>query len=285
MEVFRSTDLPLPGLPKTTPPVPRRSIRYRGPSKAWVCMSHFRVAGKPVFIGKFGLHRDQGGGTTARDLLYEEIFEAFWTQSGAGALYWILYHDVYPDHDDYGVYYPADVSTINVIMDAAEALQDTLPPENVTDFSADTRHLTEGYMDLAWTEPDELVGVRIYRKEVGGYPLYDGGGTVPNWPASEDEAIADGWALIADLPYGSGAVADGPLNRDMYYYAAFVMGCNGLLAPGNPLRTGSSAQLPPGESRRGWERRVRGSEYVLDDLRHLRRPPGVPPGGGFRSER
>ncbi|MCK4303444.1 MAG: cellulase family glycosylhydrolase [Candidatus Eisenbacteria sp.] len=207
-------------------------------SMTWV-NDHITAAhgavGKPVFIGEFGLYREGGGTTIARDQLFESIFEAFRTQSGAGALFWILYHDAYPDYDGYGVYYPADESTITIIMDAAEALIDTTPPDNVTSFQAVTRDQVEGFIDLSWTEPDNIRGVRIYRQGVGGYPLYDdGGGVVPAWPATEDEAIAGGWLLIAELSPGTTTLADGPLTRDMYYYAAFTIGCNWLPALGDP---------------------------------------------------
>ena len=73
------------------------------------------VLGKPLIIEEFGKGRDAGGGTTARDQLYQGIMQAANT-GGAGWGFWGLYHKGYQPYDDgNGVYYPADGSTAAVI--------------------------------------------------------------------------------------------------------------------------------------------------------------------------
>ncbi|MBM3318653.1 MAG: cellulase family glycosylhydrolase, partial [Candidatus Eisenbacteria bacterium] len=220
-------------------------------SMSWVS-SHIADAhgtiGKPIFIGEFGYPRDGGGGTSGRDQLYQGVFDAFATQSASGSLFWILYHDAYPDYDGFGVYYPADAATIAIIEAAAEAAAGTDPPENVSGFWAETRSGEEGLIDLAWSEPEGITAVRIYRRGVGGYPLYDdGGGVVPEWPESEGEAQAQGWTPVVDQAPGTPLGVDQPGARDMCYYAAFTEGCNGLVAGGAPGARGRSLNYRLGD--------------------------------------
>ena len=69
---------------------------------------------RPLIIEEFGWSRD--GGTTDRDLLYDEVFDTVYEKKAAGALFWSLFHDDYYIYDDgYGVYYPNDETTVEVI--------------------------------------------------------------------------------------------------------------------------------------------------------------------------
>ena len=44
---------------------------------------------------------------TAADLVYENAKNG---GAAAGSLFWILYHDTYPDYDKFGIYYPQEKS-------------------------------------------------------------------------------------------------------------------------------------------------------------------------------
>jgi len=60
--------------------------------------------------------------TRSRDQFFADCFDRIHSSASGGALFWILYHDTYPDYDGYGVYYPTDESTSSVILDYAALL-------------------------------------------------------------------------------------------------------------------------------------------------------------------
>jgi hypothetical protein len=49
-------------------------------------------------------------------------------KAAGGLNFWILYHDAYPDYDGFGVYYPADASTVNIISTQARKMRDLSEP-------------------------------------------------------------------------------------------------------------------------------------------------------------
>ena len=73
------------------------------------------LLGKPFVLEEFGLSRDPGGTTTSRDAWFDAYFRTAYEAGASGAMFWILYHDAYPDYDGYGVYIPGDASTRAVI--------------------------------------------------------------------------------------------------------------------------------------------------------------------------
>jgi len=63
------------------------------------------------------------GNTTTRDLFFAAYYDSLYTRQAGGSNFWILYHDAYPDYDGYGVYYPADSSTVALIEDQADRME------------------------------------------------------------------------------------------------------------------------------------------------------------------
>jgi mannan endo-1,4-beta-mannosidase len=78
------------------------------------------LLGKPVVIEEFGKHRP----LSTRDQYYQGWYDVIYDSANqnlaaGGSLFWILYHDEYPDYDGFGVYYPEDISTIEIIENEA----------------------------------------------------------------------------------------------------------------------------------------------------------------------
>jgi len=99
---------------------------------------------------------------------------------------------------------------------------DTAVPDNVTALVARPTDNTDLSVDLIWVNPaSDFAGVKIFRQGFGHYPEYDDdGGVAPAWPATEQQAVANGWSLIYD-DAGTNHV-DQPAGRDFYYYAGFA---------------------------------------------------------------
>ena len=60
--------------------------------------------------------------TATRDLFLTAWYDSLLTHECGGSSFWISYDDAYPDYDGFGVYYPADTSTVAVITAHAEAM-------------------------------------------------------------------------------------------------------------------------------------------------------------------
>ena len=73
-----------------------------------------KVLKKPFVLEEFGYSRDAGGGTTTRDDWFDAYFQTAYDSGAAGAMFWIMYDDDYPDYDGYGVY-SWDASTLDLI--------------------------------------------------------------------------------------------------------------------------------------------------------------------------
>ncbi len=92
------------------------------------------ILGKPFILEEFGIYRDTDppvpdpptptggtGFTATRDDFFQGFYDTVYDYNAAGSLFWILYHDAYPDYDGFGVYYPADLNTVGIIeAEAAE---------------------------------------------------------------------------------------------------------------------------------------------------------------------
>jgi mannan endo-1,4-beta-mannosidase len=81
------------------------------------------LLGKPVVLEEFGKYRP----ISTKDLYYQgwydEIYQgASQGLAAGGSLFWILYHDDYPDYDGFGVYFPADTSTVEIIETEASKM-------------------------------------------------------------------------------------------------------------------------------------------------------------------
>ncbi|MBI4587156.1 MAG: cellulase family glycosylhydrolase [Planctomycetes bacterium] len=84
------------------------------------------LLGKPVLLGEFGKKQPVSLRDRTFAAFYDELIAA--SEPGiasAGPLFWILYHDSYPDYDGFGVYYPspAHASTAALVLEKQEALR------------------------------------------------------------------------------------------------------------------------------------------------------------------
>lgn len=77
------------------------------------------VIGKPFVLEEFGKYRDADGvSTLERDRFYRGYYDLVYGMRGGGTNFWILFHDAYPDSGGFGVYSPADSSTVGIIEEA-----------------------------------------------------------------------------------------------------------------------------------------------------------------------
>lgn len=65
--------------------------------------------------------------TTARDAFFASCFQVLGEAGGDGGIYWAAYHDGYPDYDGFGVYYPADTSTVALVEGFAASFTAPVP--------------------------------------------------------------------------------------------------------------------------------------------------------------
>jgi len=84
---------------------------------------------KPVVLEEYGKQRP----TDIRDQFFQGWLDAIFAgaqagKAAAGSNLWILYHDDYPDHDGFGVYYPRDTSTVAILQAHAEAMNELTEP-------------------------------------------------------------------------------------------------------------------------------------------------------------
>jgi len=91
------------------------------------------VLGMPYVLEEFGYSR-VGGVTTTRDDWFNAYFETAYDHGASGAMFWILYDDNYPDNDGFGVYYPGDASTRDIIEYWARRYSGESVPEPATIF-------------------------------------------------------------------------------------------------------------------------------------------------------
>lgn len=97
------------------------------------------VLNKPFILEEFGKRRP----LSTRDHWYQLYFDLIYNNRAAGWNFWTLYHDAYPDYDGFGVYYPADASTVAIIESYA-AMMRKLIPDLVLSSLGDSRSAAEG---------------------------------------------------------------------------------------------------------------------------------------------
>lgn len=83
------------------------------------------VLRKPYVLEEFGKKRP----ISVRDDWYTHYMDLVYANRAGGWNFWILYHDEYPDYDQFGVYYPADTSTISIIESQAARMRSLIPDE------------------------------------------------------------------------------------------------------------------------------------------------------------
>jgi hypothetical protein len=89
--------------------------------------------------------------TTTRDLYFRTYHDSLLAHAAGGSNVWILYHDAYPDYDGFGVYYPADSSTVAVLEAHAAAMMSLNEP---TDVSQDLTPLSAPVTSLGVPYPN-----------------------------------------------------------------------------------------------------------------------------------
>ena len=97
------------------------------------------LLGKPVVFEEFGKYRPLAERDDYFQAWYDEIYNAAAAgDSAGGSSFWILYHDDYSDYDNFGVYYPSDTSTCQIIATEAARIQDLIPSPFVGDLNCDS---------------------------------------------------------------------------------------------------------------------------------------------------
>ncbi len=217
------------------------------------------LLGKPVILEEFGKHQP----FSTRDQFYQGWYDEFFTGASAGSAaggsnFWILYHDDYPDYDSFGVYYPADASTVAIIETESRRIRDLSGPVpwegnwasamvcDTLDFTLETgADLPPGpvgsleaqpgnaQITVTWTDPGDadLDGVEIWRAmwhDGGGgsvYPEYDDvpGHVVPARPGTRAAAASSSeWQLAGNLSPGAQQLVDPRPARGIFFYEAFA---------------------------------------------------------------
>lgn len=231
--------------------------------------------GKPVILEEFGKN------ATQRDLFYQGWYDEIYNAAAdgaaaAGSHFWILYHDTHSDYDGYGVYYPADATTVTIIQAEARRIRDlstpvptegswaaamtyddlqfTLagdadPPGPVTGLNAEPGHER---VTVTWTSPEDpdLATFHVYRglwhdgDGITVYPEYDdaAGNTIPARPADRAAAESSGeWVLAGTVPPDEQSFIDYPgsdlLLRGVYFYEVFAEDLGGNFSPPSAANT------------------------------------------------
>ncbi|UCE01508.1 MAG: cellulase family glycosylhydrolase [Candidatus Latescibacterota bacterium] len=81
--------------------------------------------------------------TATRDFYFQAYCDSLLAHAAGGSSVWILYHDTYPDYDGFGVYHPADTSTVAILEAHAAAMTSLSVPTDVSPEIA-TAAFTEG---------------------------------------------------------------------------------------------------------------------------------------------
>jgi hypothetical protein len=83
------------------------------------------VLHKPYVLEEFGKKRP----LSTRDDWYAHYTDLVYNNRAGGWNFWILYHDAYPDYDEFGVYCPADTSTVSIVTSQAAKMSGLIPDE------------------------------------------------------------------------------------------------------------------------------------------------------------
>jgi mannan endo-1,4-beta-mannosidase len=96
--------------------------------------------------------RHQPTSTTTRDFYFQTYCDSLLAHAAGGSSVWISYHDTYPDYDGFGVYYPADTSTVAILEAHAAAMTALNEPTDVSpDFAA--ARSGEGFLAVPYPNP------------------------------------------------------------------------------------------------------------------------------------
>lgn len=106
---------------------------------------------KPVILEEFGKQRP----LETRDLYYQGWYDEIYAgaaegKAAGGSNFWILYHDDYPDYDGFGVYYPGDVSTVEIISTEAAKMRALCDPYAAEGYWASAVGCDTLHFDLQW---------------------------------------------------------------------------------------------------------------------------------------
>jgi len=77
---------------------------------------------KPVVLDEYG-RRVPENTMEVRNEAFKRYLRLAYRELANGANFWILYHDAYEDYDHFGVYYPNDVNTIEIITKYSDKIK------------------------------------------------------------------------------------------------------------------------------------------------------------------
>jgi mannan endo-1,4-beta-mannosidase len=132
--------------------------------------------GKPVILEEYGKQQP----ISLRDQYFQGWLGAIYNgasanASSAGSNLWILYHDDYPDYDGFGVYYPADSSTVLILEGHAENMNQ-LTVSSMPEIQDVTISVTGDDVTLCWSEVPGASCYLVYRSS---QPRFQVSGMVP----------------------------------------------------------------------------------------------------------
>jgi mannan endo-1,4-beta-mannosidase len=150
-------------------PLRRGRARRESPSP-WI---------NPAHEPNKGRREQRLAGTATRDLFFQNYCDMLLARQAGGSSVWILYHDGYPDYDGFGIYYPADSSTV-VILEAHAAAMAAL---GTTDAADDLTPASRAQRFLGTAVPNPFSPPATVRIEVA--PAHDGASASCGVPAAE----------------------------------------------------------------------------------------------------
>jgi len=129
------------------------------------------VLKKPFVLEEFGKKRP----IETRDDWFQHYLDLIYNNRAAGWLLWILYHDAYQDYDGFGVYYPADSSTVTILSSQAQRMKGLIPQRVVpgvssmrvldvgeTVYTSQWLPVTATFSGCFYVEdPDRCAGIRV----------------------------------------------------------------------------------------------------------------------------
>jgi hypothetical protein len=90
----------------------------------WIA-NHIRDARRNASLGKPVVIDEYGRNTTieARNASFKSYLKTANRELANGTNFWILYHDIYPNYDGFGVYYPNDINTVKIIKNYTNKIE------------------------------------------------------------------------------------------------------------------------------------------------------------------
>ena len=156
----------------------------------WI-VDHIRAArgaelARPVVMDEMGYRR--GDDVSRRDARFKAYFGAAYRNMASGVNVWSLYDDARPDYDGYGVYEPADATTVDVIRrhGAKVAFFNATGVHQLVAFEYDL----DGFVKIS---KDSAADASVERVES------------PTWFATDDGAAAISFSAPAGTTFAVGA--------------------------------------------------------------------------------